>query len=505
MGYLLGLDIGSSSVKAGILGLNGRVVAASSHNYPTQEPQPGFKEQHPQLWWEAVVRAIGEVLRGVDAKRLLSIGIAGNICSHTFLDADGKVLRPSLGFQDQRAVAEVEELLSITTREELAQEFGLDLPPAATWPLPRLLWFRKREPAILERTRYLVQAKDFINFRLTGEIASDVSSNRGLVNLSTGLVASQVLKKLKLHDDFLPPLFAPTQVMGQVSAQAAAETGLPRGLPVVTGWNDLNASVLGSGGVREGSAFDVTGTSEHVGVVTCRKHTAPGLICAPFLLGKNLFYGVTSNGGGALTWYMRNVQQDYEDMLRLAENTPAGCDNLLFLPYLDGERAPIWDPRASAAFVGIRSYHSQGHFTRAILEGVALGLLQVLDVLQAETAETIKPIVVSGGAARLGLWNQIKADIWGRQIWVPENPNAAAVGGAILAAVGMSMYESCETAAAAMVRIRERYDFTPSLRGCYRRLNCNFRMIYPALHRLSTNLYEERQREDELVCQQKQR
>ena len=156
MGYLLGVDVGSSSTKVGLFGLDGHAVAVSSRSYPTEEPKPGFKEQNPELWWEAVVSAIRDATKDADTGSLLAIGSTGHICSHTFVDAGGKVIRPSLGFQDLRAVTEVEELLSKTSREELALELGVDLPPAANWPLPRLLWFRKMEPATLASARYLI-------------------------------------------------------------------------------------------------------------------------------------------------------------------------------------------------------------------------------------------------------------------------------------------------------------------------------------------------------------
>jgi xylulokinase len=503
MGYLLGVDVGSSSTKVGLFGLDGHAVAVSSRSYPTEEPKPGFKEQNPELWWEAVVSAIRDATKDAGTSSLLAIGSTGHICSHTFVDAEGTVIRPSLGFQDLRAVTEVDELLSKTTREELAVELGVDLPPAANWPLPRLLWFRKMEPATLASARYLIQAKDFINFRLTGEMASDFSSNRGLVNLSSGLTAKKVLKKLGLRDDLLPPLYGPEQVMGHVSAQAAAATGLPQGLPVVTGWNDLNASVLGSGAVTVGDAFDITGTSEHVGVVTSTKHSVPGLICAPFLPGQYLFYGVTSNGGGALSWYQRSFGLPLEELLRLAEQTAMGCNKLLFLPYLDGERSPIWDPRACGAFIGIRNHHQQGHFARAILEGVAFGLWQILELIEDEIGPITSPIIVSGGAARTRLWNQIKTDIWGRRTTVPENVHAAVAGAAMLAAAGTGNYATCEAAAGSMVRWKEKFSVVTDHHDTYQRLNSHFRKIYPALRQIFTELYNEHCQEEEKVCPQK--
>jgi sugar (pentulose or hexulose) kinase len=284
--------------------------------------------------------------------------------------------------------------------------------------------------------------------------------------------------------------------MGQVSAAAADATGLPQGLPVATGWNDLNANVLGSGAVNDGDAFDITGTSEHLGVVTSNNHAAPGLICAPFLPQKHLFYGVTSNGGGSLSWYQRSFGFDLQESLRLAENTPTGAEKLLFLPYLDGERAPIWDARAAGAFVGIRNHHHQGHFVRAILEGVAFGLAQILDLIEGEMGEISTPIMVSGGAARIPMWNQIKTDVWGRRTTTPENVHAGLVGAAILAAVGTGHYATCEAAAGAMVRVKEKFSVCAGRHALYGRLKSHFGKIYPALRQVFTGLYEEQGQEE---------
>ena len=415
---LIGLDLGSSSVKAGAFAPDGRVLAAASVEYPTSSQRPGWKEQDPEGWWRAACSAIREVLAGLGGARVMAAGATGHVCSLTFLDGAGVPLRPAVVFQDQRAIEEVEEVAARFSRSELASALGVDLPPSAAWPLPRLLWFRKHEPEMLARARFLLQAKDYLNLRLTGEFASDAGSNRGIVNLETGAVARELLDAFGLPGDLLPAIREPHAVLGAVSAQAAAETGLAAGVPVVEGWNDLNAAVLGAGNCRDGDAFNITGTSEHFGLVVAGAPSSPVLTCAPYLPGLRLFYGVTTSGGGSLHWYRGVTGATVATLVEEAEGTPAGAHGLLFLPYLAGERAPIWDSRASGAFFGIRNSHTRAHFTRAILEGVAFSLRQIAELTWSVSQRTAAAVRVSGGASRLRLWNQIKADVLETEVCV---------------------------------------------------------------------------------------
>lgn len=500
MRHVLGLDLGSSSAKVGLFTLDGHCARITNVSYPTSEPQPGFREQDPRLWWDAVVSGIREVTSAVRLNDILAVGTSGHISSQTFVDRNGAPLRPALTFQDRRAWSEVEELHSDFTREELAIQLGIDLPPAASWPLPRLLWFKKHEPKTLERAHLLLQAKDSVNFRLTGEFATDASSNRGIVDFSSDTVAESVLSKLGLPAHLMPRICGPAEVIGRVCRKAASETGLPAGIPVVAGWNDLNASALGNGCVDDGDAFDITGTSDHLGVVSCVSHWVPELMCAPYLPGKRLFYGVTSNGGGSLAWYKGAFSKSVEELICLAESAPAGSDSLLFLPYLDGERSPIWDARACGAFVGIQSLHGEAHFVRAILEGVAFSLRQILDLVDQDAGNLTEPIVISGGAARSGSWNQIKANVWARPAAVTENLDSAGLGAAMLAAVAAGEYRDCETAARGMARLRARYTVDPGLAARYEQFYRVYCELYPALKNCMARLCEDRLKEAGSAC-----
>ena len=468
-------------MKVGLFDEAGKALATASYSYGTAEPRPGYKEQDPSDWWSSVKKGIHQVLGEVKNASVLAIGATGCISSLTFVDAEGNYLRPSIAFQDQRAVEEVGEIREKFSRAELAESLGIDLPPAPTWPLPRLLWMRKHEPEVLDRTRYLLQAKDYINLHLTEEFASDSSSNRGLVDLSSNLSSKRsavaIFAKLNLPD-LVPPLFRPDQVIGRVTQKAALETGLTAGLPVVAGWNDLNASVLGSGIFEDGQAFDVTGTSEHIGVVTSSHHAAERLMCAPYLPGKELLYGVTSSGGGSLAWFSRFSGKSINELLASAA---AASSELIFLPYLDGERSPIWDPQASGVLVGLRSSHGQGDVARAILEGVAFSLRQILELVETHAAFRPETLVASGGGSMAALWNQIKADVLGKDVVTLRNPHAGIQGAAILASVAGEMYPDIETAAVQMTATAQRFRPMEINRRHMDEMYALYNEIYPAL------------------------
>lgn len=487
MNCFLGLDIGSSAAKVGLFSETGELLATAQYPYVTAEPQPGYKEQNPSDWWDAAIHGIREVLGVVKNASVLAIGITGYISSLTCIDAEGRSLRPSIGFQDQRAVAEVDRLYEIYSRPALTQLLGVDLPPAPTWPLPRLLWMRKHEPALLDRARYLLQAKDYINLQLTGEVASDPSSNRGMVDFSVNRPATDVFTKLNLPN-LLPPLFAPEQIIGKVTQDAALATGLKAGVPVIAGWNDLNASVLGSGVVRSEQAFDVTGTSEHIGIVTTLHSSTEQLICAPYLPGKKLLYGVISSGGGSLQWFTQFSGKSIDELLA---NTTPTADGLLFLPYLEGERSPIWDPHASGVLLGLRTVHNQGNVARAILEGVAFALRQNLELIEAHALIRPEKLIASGGASRIQLWNQIKADIWNKEVVTLRNPHAGIQGAAILAAVAVGLYPDPETAAGKMTRTIESFYPSPGNRQHRNRMYALYSEIYPALQATLSRLSAE--------------
>ena len=488
----LGMDIGTSSVKVALFDARGAPLAVASRRHATTFGPDGQAEQNPLDWWSGACEGAREVIAraGSGAARIAAVGLSGQITTQVLLGPDGEAIRPALTWQDTRAHAEAEELFRTLGADRLRKWLAIDLPVGANWPAPKLLWLRRHEPDSLDRAAHLVEPKGYVLHRLTGEYAGDASSGRGLVSQVTGRVPAALAQAWGLRPEIVPPVRAPHSFAGRVTAAAADATCVPTGTPVVLGWNDLNCAVLGTGAVSTGIGFDLTGTSEHIGVPVADlpgSARPEGLMSGPFLEGLRLLYGVTMTGGAALDWYASRFRHEgeglsdrYGRLLALAAQAPAGSERLLFLPYLHGERSPIWDALARGAFVGVSATHGEGHFARAILEGVAYSLGQVLALVSA-AAVAPREIRVSGGAGGLPLWNQIKADVLGVPVGELEVGEAACLGAAMLAAIGAGAYRNAREAASAMVRVKGYVQPDGKSQALYAEYGRLYQRLYPAL------------------------
>jgi xylulokinase len=500
--FVLGIDLGTSSCKAGLFDPAGNLRGLGQAAYSIVREPDGQAEQNPDDLWLGLCQAVRQALQDgrVSPDDISAIGFSGQVGTHILLDRTGQPVRPALSWQDTRAHSEATTLLQRIGRDRLTSALGIDLPPGPAWPLPRLLWLQKHAPKHLARTWRMLQVKDFVIFRLTGELATDASSWRGMVCLPGSAMATELLQELDLPLDLLPPRHPPTGMIGRVSRVAAETCGLAPGTPVVTGWNDLNCGLLGTGVASPGMGFDVGGTSEHLGVALSAAPSRPNdkLMLAPYLSddpkgagATRVCYGVTSAGGGSLEWYANqfvpDLLQSYDLSMppdahgrleAIAADAPLGAAGLMFLPYIHGERAPIWDATARGVFFGISGHHRHRHFARAVLEGVAFSLRQVLQLVEATVGAPLDRVHVSGGPASLGLWNQIKADVLDRPLMIPKITHAACLGAAMLAAIGRGWYDHAVQAAEAMVQKSHQVD--PDKRNIVR---------YNALFSLYTSLY----------------
>jgi xylulokinase len=501
---VVGIDLGTSSCKAGLFEQAGHPHGFGQAAYSIVRGPDGQAEQNADDWWRAVSQAVRQALQEgqVPAENVAAVGLSGQVGTHVLLDRAGHPLRPAISWQDTRARAEVAALHRRIGRERLATILGIDLPPGPAWPLPRLLWLRRHAAHDLAQTWRLLQAKDFVAYRLTGELATDASSWRGLVCLPGSDIAVDLLTELDLPVDLLSPRKPPSAMMGRVSPAAAEACGLATGTPVVTGWNDLNCGLLGTGVVRPGMGFDIGGTSEHLGVALSAAaplQRADNLMLAPYLIddregAARVCYGVTSAGGGALEWYANEFVPDLLQAYGLplpagaqarleaiAGMAPPGAAGLVFLPYIHGERAPIWDADARGVFFGISGAHRHAHFLRAVLEGVAFSLRQVLQLVETTTRAPVERIYASGGPARLPLWNQIKADVLKRPLVIPQVTGAACLGAAMLAAIGSGWYAGAVEAAAAMVQFAQQVEPETRHAARYDDLFSLYTSLYPQL------------------------
>lgn len=497
---LLGIDVGTSGCKTVLADPGGGILAAHTVEYPLHTPQPGWTEQDPEDWWQAAVQGIQAVLArtGVPAAHIAGIGLSGQMHGMVALDADGRVVRRAILWNDQRTAAQCREIVERAGGPEalLAMTNNLMLPG---YTGGKILWMRQNEPDNMERTRMILNPKDYLRFRLTGEYATEVSdaSGTGLFDVRNRRWSLPLLELLGISASLLPAAAESTDVTGTVSQTAASETGLQAGTPVVGGGGDAIVQTTGMGIIQPGVLGITVGTSgvaamgldgfkpNHGGRLQVFCNNAPHLWHA---------MGVTISAGGALQWYKNRLcaaeiaqakaeQADvYAILDRQAEAVPPGSRRLLFLPYLNGERCPYADPDAKGAFIGLTLQHGKGEMTRAVMEGVQYSLHQVFDLFtRLDPAIQASRIIMSGGGSRSAVWRQICADIFQATVQtVSGSGEGGAFGAALLAGVGVGLSGSLEEAVRSL-QIETVTEPNAGQRDLYAHLYGIYASLYPAL------------------------
>lgn len=458
MSWFLSIDIGTTSVKAAAISDNGRLLVDATSSYETARPAPNQVEQDPHDWWTATQTAVHRILASgaVDRSALRGIGLSGMAATHVLLDEQHRVLRPAVLWQDTRAQAEAAELVQVLGDEAITRCFGAELPLTASAQAARMLWLSRHDRELWDRTHVVLGSKDYILLQLTGALATDPTSSSGFANLVTGELHPEMAQATSFDPVKLPHPRQPQEVAGVVSAKAEAATGIPRGTPVAAGMIDSWCNMLGAGITQTGQGFDTAGTAEVVGLGAPRQPAAPktrhNVYRLPFLTGIDTVYGVTQCGTDAFTWFAEAFGQEERERARAggpsiyallgeaAAEVAAGANGLVFLPYLEGERAPFADTRARASFLGVQRQHRKPHFARAVLEGVAYSVRHVLEACEEICGVRAEQLVVTSGGARSALWNQIKADVLKRPLVTLKVSDAGSVGAAILAAVAANHY-----------------------------------------------------------------
>jgi xylulokinase len=497
----VGLDVGTTSVKGAIVDATGRLRAIASVPYAVSRPRPGWVEQDPRDYVDASIRVIRELLAcpGIDARNVAALCGSGQAPTHVLLDAGGNPVRPAILWQDTRAAAESGALAREVAPEKMANLIGMNWPVDASNPLARGRWLGTHEPESLARAAHLLSPKDYVHYALTGIMRTDAWSAKGLVHQRTHRVVADI-EELGggLPARIIPPAGTPSDVVGHVTAEASRTTGLPFGIPVTCGWTDGMVAMLGTGSLgHPGLAGDVSGTSEVTGVTLASEPAVIGRLMAARVVDTHhwILYGPTQASGASLGWVMRTVMLPGEPVapesrqavaLALASTVAPGADGLAFLPYLEGERAPIWNPRARGAFTGLSTATEPGHLIRAVLEGVACSVRHILS-LAVETGGTpISEVRVAGGGARVSLWNQIKADVTGLPFRPCETSENGVLGSAILAATGAGHFTDLVAASDAMVRLGEPVVPSPEHRDVYDDLFRRYVALYPAINAVTS-------------------
>ena len=485
MTHYLGIDSSTTATKALLIDGDGSVVAIGRSEYGFETPRPLWSEQSPLLWWDATVAAIRQVLAesGVAPTDVAGVGLTGQMHGLVMLDADGAVLRPAILWNDQRTQHECDAIRSMVGRSHLIATTGNDALTGFT--APKILWVREHEPEVFDQTAHILLPKDYVRLRLTGGYAVDRAGGSGtiLFDLAARTWSDDIASTLGIPRSWLPETFEGPATTGTISDEAAAATGLVAGTPVVAGGGDQAANGVGVGAVEPGTVAMSIGTSgvvfaptegpiiEPDGRLHAFCHAVPGMWH---------LMGVMLSAAGSLEWFRDRITPDrsFSDLDAGASSVDPGADGLMFLPYLTGERTPHPDPLARGAFVGLTVRHGVDHMARAVLEGVAFGLRDSLELVRA--VAPVDEVRVSGGGSSSKLWLQIIADAFDVPLRVVGTPEAAAHGAALLAAVGGGAFSSVGEATGTAVEVGD-----PVLPGSdvarYGDAYDVYRSLYPAL------------------------
>jgi xylulokinase len=482
---LLGLDIGTTAAKALLIDENGNLVAAASRDYPLSTPQPGWAEQNPDDWWQATKAVIAQLCANARGAQVAALGLTGQMHGSVFLDSSGRVIRPAILWCDQRTAADCLEIERLVGPERLVQ---ITRNPVLTgFTAPKVLWLKRCEPAGYAMVAKLLLPKDFIRFKLTGCFASEVSDASGtsLFDVGARCWSAEILAALGIPESWMPQVSESPEITARIPAAIAAELGLPAETPVVGGAGDQAAGAVGCGICEQGLVSCSIGTSGVIFSFAPAPAVDPHLALHTFCHAvPNAWHhmGVMLSSGGSLRWFRDTFAPEiaYDYLCEEAAPVAPGADGLFFLPYLAGERTPHKDPNARGAFVGIGLHHARPHFVRAVLEGVAFGLRDSLELMRA-CGLTAAQIRLTGGGAKSRVWRQILADVFGTDCVTLNVDEGPAFGAAILAGVGVGVWPTVPEACRACVRLADLISPIPSASAAYQPLYSHFRSLYPTL------------------------
>jgi xylulokinase len=460
--FMIGIDIGSGGCKVTIIDENGNVNGSGYREYPTYYPFPGWSEQEPKDWYNALILTLKDALTdgGISPQQIVSIAIGAATHTMVLLDERNEVLRPAILWTDKRTISQVEALRKNYGSEIIEETLHV---PNVNWTLPYLVWVRENEPEIWRRVKKLLMPKDYIRFKLTGVLATDWMDAHGtlLFNILKREWSEKICNLVGIPIEILPSVYPPDKIVGEVCRSAAQELGLPEGIPVVIGTTDQASEAFGSGAIEIGQGIIKIATAGNVAVVTKDSHPSPPKVYAYFHIKPTYWYTLAGTISCAVCyrWLRDSLCEEevaeaskmgknpYELMDHLAEKAPVGCEGLIFHPYLQGA---IWNPYLKSDFIGITPRHRKEHFIRAVLEGVAFSLYNCVRELEMLGVE-IRDFRIIGGGARSALWRQIVCDIVGKNLIRPKIDDSS-FGTALVGGLGIGLFKSVEDAVKQCVR-----------------------------------------------------
>lgn len=485
---LLGIDVSTTGVKALLIDEMGQVISSATTPIPLSTPYPLWSEQSPEHWWSGAVTSIRQVLAqtGLDGSEIRGVGLTGQMHGLVLLDAKNKILRPAILWNDQRTAEECEQIYRMVGFERLLQITGNRALTGFT--APKILWVRNHEPQIYAQIEHILLPKDYVRFCLSGDYAVDKADASGMLLLDHRKRdwSEELLKMLDIPLSWMPKTYEGVEITGEIHAQAAAETGLKAGTPIIAGGGDQAAQAVGVGAVSPGIVALTLGTSGVIFITIDEPYIEPQGRMHAFchsVPGAWHFMGVMLSAAGSLQWYHDTQAPDltFDELIDPCRAIPPGSEGLFFLPYLTGERTPYPDPLARAGFVGLTIRHHRAHMTRAVLEGVAFGMKDVMELIRQTGLVHIQQVRFSGGGAKSLLWRQMFADVLNTELFTVNTTEGAAFGAALMAGTGIGIWENIQEACQATIRITSQ--ITPNVDAVDRYASAYpiYRELYPSL------------------------
>lgn len=506
MSYLIGIDVGTTGTKTILINERGETIARAFSEFPLHSPYPNWAEQDPGDWWKATLETLRKVISdsGVDSGDIKGIGLSGQMHSAVFLDRHYNVLRPAILWCDTRTTKQCQWITEKVSLENLVKY--VSNPALEGFTAPKIIWLRDNEPETYKKVHKVLLPKDYIRFRLTGELAAEVSDAAGtlLFDVRKRRWSEQMLKAIDVPIDFLPDCYESIDVCGRITEEVARMTGLKKGTPVVGGGADNTCGATGTGIVFEGRVLSSLGTSgvvfAHCDQVKIDPHLRVHTFCHS-VPNKWYLMGVMLAAGGSFRWFRDTFGEEekrlegltgidaYELLSKEAAGVPVGSEGLIFLPYLMGERTPHKDAFAKGVFFGITNRHDKRHFVRAVLEGITFGMRDSLEIMR-ELGVRIEQIRVTGGGGRSPLWRQIQADVYGTEVVTTNATEGPAFGAAIMAGVGAGIFGSIEEATESIIKIVERTEPIAENLEKYEEYYNIYKSLYPKLKDSFRELWE---------------
>jgi xylulokinase len=494
-GCLLGIDLGTSGVRALVMDVGGEIRAIAHRTYPLQMPVAGWAEQDPHAWWEATSDAVREAVAagGVRPGDVTAIGLSGQMHGLIPVDQAGQPLRPAIVWLDRRSEDEALYFSATVGLDELYRTTGMPCAPGIFGP--SLLWLKRHERSLYGDIHAALLPKDYIRFRLTGDFASDPTDASGslLFDVLERTWSEEVVLQVGLDMAILPGLREPTEIAGRLGDTVAAELGLAGGIPVSTGGSDQAMSAVGCGLVDPGLARCAIGSGGQM-ITTTREplfEAGSGLhVLCNIEPGSWLLMGATTSAGLSLRWFKSAFGSEgaphgsddaaYDALSAEAEQVPPGCDGLIFLPYLAGERTPHMDPHAKGCFIGVDISHGRQHFVRSIMEGVAYSMKDCLQVFEKLGLQVVG-VIASGGGAKSPVWRSIQADVYGVDVLVSGHDEHSALGAAMVAGISCGVFtdvrDACRRVGGPPIVVHPNAENVPT----YQERHRVFQALYPAL------------------------